>query len=87
MVVNLLFLFALYFSITVEVVQTLIHSDHMDPMHQPEIICIVAAVGILLNGVCVLMIGGILLSFKRPFTFSELEGMCALINRLYPPSG
>ncbi len=58
MVVNLLFLFALYFSIVVEVLQTLIHSDHMDSMHNPEIICIIAGLGIVLNGICILLIGG-----------------------------
>lgn len=42
----------------VEAIQTLIHSDHMDSMHRPDIICIVAGVGILLNGVCTLLIGG-----------------------------
>ncbi|EFX86106.1 hypothetical protein DAPPUDRAFT_313112 [Daphnia pulex] len=57
-VVNLLFLSALDFSLVVEAIQTLIHSDHMDSMHQPEIICIVAGVGIVFNCICVLLIGG-----------------------------
>lgn len=58
MVVNLLFLFALDFAIVVEAVQTLIHVAHMDSMHQPEIVCIVAALGIVLNGTCIVLIGG-----------------------------
>lgn len=57
-VVNLLFLSALDFSLVVEAVQTLIHLDHMDSMHQPEIICIVAGVGIIFNCICILLIGG-----------------------------
>ncbi|XP_057376266.1 proton-coupled zinc antiporter SLC30A1-like [Daphnia carinata] len=57
-VVNLLFLSALDFSLVVEAIQTLIHLDHMDSMHQPEIICIVAGVGILFNCICILLIGG-----------------------------
>uniref|UniRef100_A0A0P5R0U9 Cation efflux protein/ zinc transporter n=1 Tax=Daphnia magna TaxID=35525 RepID=A0A0P5R0U9_9CRUS len=57
-VVNLLFLSALDFSLVVEAIQTLIHVDHMDAMHQPEIICIVAGVGIIFNCICILLIGG-----------------------------
>lgn len=58
MVVNLLFLFALDFSLVVEAVQTLIHSDHIDAMHEPEFVCIVAASGIVVNAICTLLIGG-----------------------------
>ena len=56
--VYLLFLCAFDFSLVVEAVQTLIHSDLMDSMHRSDIICIVAGLGIVLNGVCVLLIGG-----------------------------
>ncbi len=65
--VNLLFLCALDFSLVVEAVQTLIHSDHMDSMHRPDIICIVAGLGIVLNLVCILLIGGNLQKIVNKF--------------------
>jgi hypothetical protein len=37
----------------------------MDSMHQPEIICIVAGVGIVFNCICILLIGGIQINFYR----------------------
>lgn len=58
MVVNLLFLFALDFSLVVEAIQTLIHSDHIDAMHEPEFVCIVAGLGIVVNVICTVLIGG-----------------------------
>jgi Co/Zn/Cd efflux system component len=58
MIVNLLFVSALYFSTGVEAVQTLIHSGHTDSMHQPDIICILAGIGLVLNVVCIMLIGG-----------------------------
>ena len=58
MIVNLLFVSALYFSTGVEAIQTLIHSSHTDSMHQPEIICILAGIGLVLNVFCILLIGG-----------------------------
>ena len=58
MIVNLLFASALYFYTGVEAIQTLIHSDHTDYMHQPEVICILAGIGLVLNVACILLIGG-----------------------------
>lgn len=52
------FLASLCFSILVEALQTLVHIDHFDEMHHPIPVLCVGASGILLNGVCFLLIGG-----------------------------
>lgn len=58
MLIGCIFLASLCFSLLVEAVQTLIHIDHQDEMHYPIIVLVVAAVGLLLNGFCYLLIGG-----------------------------
>ncbi|VVC35342.1 Cation efflux protein [Cinara cedri] len=52
------FLAALTFSLVVEAVQTLIHIDHQDPMHQPLSVFIIGFVGLLIHGLCYLLLGG-----------------------------
>lgn len=52
------FLASLSFSLVVEAVQTLIHIDHQDPMHQPISVFIVGVVGIIVHGLCCLLLGG-----------------------------
>lgn len=94
-VVNLLFLCALDFSLVVEAVQTLIHSDHMDSMHRPDIICIVAGLGIVLNFVCILLIGGNLKKIVNKFQMScfilfkgnDNSNSKSSIDRLHSSSG
>ncbi|XP_046599382.1 zinc transporter 1 isoform X2 [Neodiprion lecontei] len=46
------------FSELVESVQTLLHIDHLDALHQPLTVFGIGAVGILLNAFCYIMIGG-----------------------------
>lgn len=46
------------FSFAVEALQTLIHIDHQDSMHHPVAVILLGAAGIVLNGICFLMIGG-----------------------------
>jgi len=52
------FLASLSFSLVVEAIQTLIHIDHQDPMHQPISVFIIGLVGILIHGLCYLLLGG-----------------------------
>jgi len=56
------FLASLSFSLVVEAIQTLIHIDHQDPMHQPISVFIIGLVGILVHGLCCLLLGGIRLN-------------------------
>lgn len=58
MLIVCIFLAALCFSLLVEAVQTLIHIDHQDTMHHPLAVIIIGAVGLLLNGIAYLLIGG-----------------------------
>lgn len=52
------FLASLSFSLVVEAIQTLIHIDHQDPMHQPTLVFVVGLIGILTHGLCYLLLGG-----------------------------
>jgi hypothetical protein len=52
------FLASLCFSLVVEAVQTLVHIEHQDEMHHPISVMCVGASGLLLNGLCYLLIGG-----------------------------
>ncbi|ERL91925.1 zinc homeostasis factor 1 isoform X2 [Dendroctonus ponderosae] len=52
------FLASFSFSIYVEAFQTLVHIDHQDAMHQPISALCVGVAGLLLNGLCYLLIGG-----------------------------
>jgi Co/Zn/Cd efflux system component len=52
------FLASLSFSLVVEAIQTLIHINHQDPMHQPIGVFIVGFVGIIIHGLCYLLLGG-----------------------------
>lgn len=58
MLIVCILLAALCFSLLVEAIQTLIHIDHQDTMHHPLAVIIVGAVGLLLNGLAFLLIGG-----------------------------
>lgn len=58
MLIVCIFLAALCFSLLVEAVQTLIHIDHQDAMHLPLPVLMIGAIGLLLNGVAYLLIGG-----------------------------
>jgi Co/Zn/Cd efflux system component len=52
------FLASLCFSLVVEALQTLAHIEHKDEMHHPIPVMFVGACGLLLNGLCYLLIGG-----------------------------
>nr|XP_018908053.1 PREDICTED: zinc transporter 1 isoform X1 [Bemisia tabaci] len=58
MLIVSVFLASLCFSLIVESVQTLIHIGHHDEMHHPIQVLSVGAAGLLLNGICYLLIGG-----------------------------
>lgn len=58
MLIVCIFLASLCFSLLVEALQTLIHIDHQDAMHYPIPIIIIGASGLILNGLCYLLIGG-----------------------------
>lgn len=58
MLIVCIFLASLSFSLLVEALQTLIHIDHQDTIHHPISILILGGTGLLLNGLCYLLIGG-----------------------------
>lgn len=58
MLIVCIFLASLSFSLLVEAIQTLIHIEHQDTIHHPLSILILAGSGLLLNGLCYLLIGG-----------------------------
>ncbi|XP_039295298.1 zinc homeostasis factor 1 [Nilaparvata lugens] len=58
MLINCVFLASLCFSVLVEAVQTLIHISHHDEMHHPIPVFCVGLVGVLINLLCYVMIGG-----------------------------
>ncbi|KAJ3643951.1 hypothetical protein Zmor_011164 [Zophobas morio] len=53
-----IFLASLSFSVFAEALQTLVHINHFDEMHHPLSVLFIGAAGLLLNGVCYLLIGG-----------------------------
>lgn len=58
MLVCCVFLASLVFSLLVEALQTLIHIDHNDEMHQPILVFATGWLGLVLNGICYILIGG-----------------------------
>ncbi|KAJ4452131.1 hypothetical protein ANN_03649, partial [Periplaneta americana] len=58
MLIGCVFLASLCFSLVVEALQTLVHIEHHDEMHHPIPVMCVGACGLLLNGLCYLLIGG-----------------------------
>lgn len=58
MLIVCIFMASLCFSLLVEAVQTLVHIGHQDTMHYPIPVLITASFGLLLNGLCYLLIGG-----------------------------
>lgn len=52
------FLASLSFSLVVEALQTLVHIDHQDPMHQPISVFVVGFIGLIVHGICYLLLGG-----------------------------
>ncbi|KAK7790713.1 hypothetical protein R5R35_007952 [Gryllus longicercus] len=58
MLIGCVFLTSLCFSLIVEALQTLIHIEHHDAMHHPIPVLVLGCVGLLINGLCYLFIGG-----------------------------
>uniref|UniRef100_A0A7G3B545 Putative zinc transporter 1 isoform x2 n=1 Tax=Lutzomyia longipalpis TaxID=7200 RepID=A0A7G3B545_LUTLO len=58
MMIVCIFLAAFCFSLLVEALQTLIHINYADTMHHPIPVLIIGAAGLILNGLCYLLIGG-----------------------------
>ncbi|XP_022164306.1 zinc transporter 1 isoform X2 [Myzus persicae] len=71
------FLASLSFSLVVEAIQTLIHIDHQDPMHHPISVFIIGLVGILIHGLCCLLLGGPVVQNTR---VPDEESANALLN-------
>lgn len=59
MLICCVFLASLVFSLLVEAIQTLVHIDHSDEMHQPVLVFATGCLGLILNGICYVLIGGI----------------------------
>lgn len=58
MALNIIFLAAVCFSLVVEAVQTLVHVEHGDAMHYPIWVLSCAGSGLIINVLCILLIGG-----------------------------
>ncbi|XP_054740264.1 proton-coupled zinc antiporter SLC30A1 isoform X3 [Anastrepha obliqua] len=58
MLIVFIILASLSFSLVVEALQTLVHIDHQDTMHLPVTVMILGFVGLILNGLTYLLIGG-----------------------------
>lgn len=49
---------SLSFSVLIEAIQTIFHIGHTDAIHQPLAVLCLGAAGLVLNGICYLLIGG-----------------------------
>ncbi|XP_030382557.1 zinc transporter 1 [Scaptodrosophila lebanonensis] len=58
MLIVFIILASLSFSLVVEALQTLVHIDHQDTMHLPIPVMMLGFVGLILNGLTYLLIGG-----------------------------
>jgi len=58
MLIVFIILASLSFSLIVEALQTLVHIDHQDTMHLPIPVMMLGFVGLILNGLTYLLIGG-----------------------------
>ncbi|XP_064541027.1 proton-coupled zinc antiporter SLC30A1 [Drosophila montana] len=58
MLIVFIILASLSFSLIVEALQTLVHIDHQDTMHLPIHVMMLGCVGLVLNGLTYLLIGG-----------------------------
>lgn len=58
MLIGCVFLASLCFSLLVEALQTLIHISHLDEMHHPIPVLYIGFIGLALNLICYLLIGG-----------------------------
>ena len=67
------FLASLSFSLVIEAAQTLTHIDHMDAMHSPLTVLGAGAAGLIVNGLCYLLIGGIGLHIRNLLLYPKLE--------------
>lgn len=68
MLICCVFMASLCFSLLVEALQTLVHINHHDEMHHPIPVLCIGGAGLLLNGICYLLIGGkICKILLRPF--------------------
>lgn len=74
------FLASLSFSIVVEALQTLVHIGHHDEMHHTIPVFIVGIVGLILNVICYLLIGGYTFH-QGSFLYMNEEG-CVVLNRV-----
>jgi len=80
MLICCVFLASLSFSILVEALQTLVHIDHHDEMHHPIPVLCIGAVGLILNGICYLVIGGY--TFHQGSFLYMTESGCVVLNRV-----
>lgn len=82
MLICCVFLLSLSFSLLVEALQTLVHIDHFHEMHNPLTVFIVGCVGLILNGICYLLIGGV---FSQSFRDGLLLNFVSV--RFHVPPG
>lgn len=80
MLICCVFLASLCFSILVEALQTLVHIDHHDEMHHPIPVLCIGTVGLFLNGICYLVIGGY--TFHQGSFLYMTESGCVVLNRV-----
>ncbi|XP_017781074.1 PREDICTED: zinc transporter 1 isoform X2 [Nicrophorus vespilloides] len=80
MLICCVFLASLSFSILVEALQTLFHIDHQHEVHHPIIMICFGALGLLLNGICYLLIGGY--TFHQGSFLFVTESGDVILNRV-----
>lgn len=85
MLIVCIILASLSFSLLVEALQTLVHIDHQDTMHLPIFVMILGFVGLILNGITYLLIGGYTMH-QGSFLHVTPDGDVVL-NRAMSPSG
>lgn len=85
MLIVCIFLASLCFSVLVESIQTLIHIDHQDTMHLPIPVLIVGTLGVLLNGLSYLLIGGY--SFRQSSFIHLTSKGDVILNRVISRDG
>ena len=85
MVVNLLVLAALDFSLVVKAIQTMIHSDHSGAVHHPIFVFILTAVGLFVNVLCILLIGGAHLNELSFMSITRVMRVCIFLGNYCLP--
>lgn len=83
MLICCIFIASLVFSLFVAAFQTLFHIDHNEQMHHPIPVLYLGCAGILLNGLCYLLIGGY--TFHQGSFLYVTESGDVVLNRVVIP--